>query len=110
MKLPACARVGVQLNVLLTGFPVVGSGGVIAAPVGSPTTFSVTTSPASTSDAVAWKLTAWPVFATTVEPHVGELNDGVWFTMGTSWMKKSTAIFDLTAFPAVRSSMVTCVE
>ena len=57
---PTWERSGVQENTLLTGLPVVGSGGVMVAPAGRPATFSVTTSPASGSDAVTVVLAGTP--------------------------------------------------
>src|SRR6185436_16179937 len=51
VKFPPCTRIGVHEKLLDTGFPLVGSIGVMVAPCGRPATFSVTTSPASTSEA-----------------------------------------------------------
>src|SRR5262249_10556637 len=107
---PACEIDGVHDSTLLTGFPVVGSGGVIEAPGGRPATFSVTVSPASASDACTVKLKGTPVGVVIVLPHTGCENVGGVFTCGPSSMKKSTAIFPTTFPSPLRSSTVTCVE
>ena len=109
---PTWERSGVQENTLLTGLPVVGSGGVMIAPDGRPATFSVTTSPASGSDAVTVVLAGTPAGRVSSELlQAGCENTGGSFTSGTSWMKKSTATRPLSALvTGSRSSMITWVE
>src|SRR5690349_2321502 len=53
-KLPTCVGPGVQLTVVQTGLPEVGSGGVNVMPAGAPDTLIVTTSAGSTSEAQSW--------------------------------------------------------
>ncbi len=63
------ASPGIHSNTLLTGLPLVGRSGVIVAPGGRPATSSVTSSPASSSDAVISKLIVLPDWTTTLAPH-----------------------------------------
>ena len=63
--------VGVKLNELLTGLPLAGSGGVMVAPGGRPTTLRVTTSPMSGSDAWILNVKSCPTLMVKVVPHAG---------------------------------------
>src|SRR5262245_33839579 len=69
---PVSAAVGVQLNRLLAGFPLV----TTARLPGPPLRASVTRSPASRSPALSVNVTAVPACAATVEPHPGAVKAG----------------------------------
>src|SRR5437867_6176004 len=70
-NVPTCADVGVHEKVLLTGLPLVGNGGDIVAPSGRPTTFRVTISPGSPSDAWTINFKMLPATTVSILPHVG---------------------------------------
>jgi len=108
---PTSPSTGVQVKVLLTGLPAVGSPGVIVAPLGRPATLSVTDwTGTSGSDAETPNEISCPVVTGSVDPHTGAIKTGGTPVFATSWMKKSTAIVPMTVPTPFFSSMVTCVE
>ena len=110
-NVPTSLPPGVHVKRLLTGLPPVGRAGLMVAPAGRPATFKVTVSPVSGSFAVTVNDAWLPAATVCVEPQVGEVNAGGWFTCGTSWIRKSTGMWLFTVPPGpVRSSTITCVE
>src|SRR5437867_8797912 len=95
---PPCAEVGVQLNVLDTGFPELGNPGVMVAPLGRPIAFIVTVFPRSLSRAVTVKVSGlfatWSNDLPHVKPGVESKTGGVPGGALVRFSKKSTATCD----------------